>query len=42
MNNMEEQTKNNEQGILNICLNYGGQEEIIDASIKLEIGRAHV
>ena len=35
MDKIEEQTKDNKKGILNICLNYGGQEEIIDASIKL-------
>lgn len=35
MANIEEKTKDNEVGILNICLNYGSQEEIIDASIKL-------
>lgn len=35
INNIEEKTKDNKNGILNICLNYGGQEEIIDASIKL-------
>ena len=28
-------TKNNTKGILNICLNYGGQEEIVDACKKL-------
>ena len=33
--NIEEKTKNNTAGILNICLNYGGQEEIIDGAIKL-------
>lgn len=33
--NIEEKTKNNTKGILNICLNYGGQEEIIDGAIKL-------
>ncbi len=33
--NIEEKTKNNDKGILNICFNYGGQEEIIDASINL-------
>lgn len=33
--NIEEKTKNNQAGILNICLNYGGQEEIIDGAIKL-------
>lgn len=32
---IEEKTKNNKEGILNICLNYGGQEEIIDGAIKL-------
>ena len=35
INNIEEKTKNNTAGILNICLNYGGQEEIIDGAIKL-------
>lgn len=35
INNIEEKTKNNTKGILNICLNYGGQEEIIDGAIKL-------
>ena len=33
--NVEERTKENKNGILNICLNYGGQEEIIDGAIKL-------
>jgi len=33
--NIEEKTKDNKAGILNICLNYGGQEEIIDGAIKL-------
>lgn len=33
--NIEEKTKDNKNGILNICLNYGGQEEIIDGAIKL-------
>lgn len=28
-------TKNNTACILNICLNYGGQEEIVDASLKI-------
>ncbi len=32
---IENRTKDNTKGILNICLNYGGQEEIVDASIKL-------
>ncbi len=35
INTIEEKTKNNSAGILNICLNYGGQEEIIDGAIKL-------
>ena len=35
MDNIVEKTKNNTKGILNICLNYGGQEEIVDASKKL-------
>lgn len=33
--NIEEKTKNNTKGVLNICLNYGGQEEIIDGAVKL-------
>ena len=33
--NIQELTKDNTNGILNICLNYGGQEEIIDGAIKL-------
>ncbi len=35
INEMEEQTKNNTNGILNICINYGGHAEIIDAIKKL-------
>ena len=35
MEEIEEKTKENTRGILNICLNYGGQEEIIDGAIKL-------
>jgi len=35
MNNIVKNTKDNKAGILNICLNYGAQEEIVDASIKL-------
>ena len=35
MENIIEKTKNNEDCILNICLNYGGQEEILDASLKI-------
>jgi len=35
MNNIIERTKNNNECTLNICLNYGGQEEIVDASLKI-------
>lgn len=35
MNNIEKRTKNNTKGILNICLNYGSNEEIVDASIEI-------
>lgn len=35
INQIEEKTKDNKEGILNICFNYGGQEEIIDGAIKL-------
>ena len=35
INNIEEKTKNNTAGILNICLNYDGQEEIVDGAIRL-------
>lgn len=31
MDTLEEETKNNTTGVLNICLNYGGRAEIIDA-----------
>lgn len=34
MNIIENKTKNNTKGILNICLNYGGRLEIIDACNK--------
>ncbi len=30
-----EKTKDNDKCILNICLNYGAQEEIVDASLKI-------
>lgn len=33
--NVIEKTKNNQNGLLNICINYGGQEEIVDASLKI-------
>lgn len=35
MDNIVKRTKDNKNCILNICLNYGGQEEIVDASIKI-------
>lgn len=37
INVTEERTKNNTKGIFNICLNYGGQYEIIDAVNKIII-----
>ena len=35
INNITNKTKDHKNGILNICVNYGGQEEIVDASIKI-------
>ena len=35
MNELEELTKDCKTGTLNICLNYGGQSEIVDASKKI-------
>ena len=35
MDSIVEKTKNNTTCILNICLNYGGQEEIVDTSLKI-------
>ena len=35
MENIVTKAKENTNGILNICLNYGGQEEIIDATKKI-------
>jgi undecaprenyl diphosphate synthase len=35
MNDMEQKTKNNTKGIFNICINYDGQQEIIDATNRL-------
>ena len=35
MDKIEQDTKYNTNGTLNICLNYGGQEELIDASCKI-------
>lgn len=35
MDEVEEKTKDLKKGTLNICLNYGGQEEIVDATKKI-------
>lgn len=35
LNNMVEQTKDNTGGIINLCINYGGHFELIDASKKI-------
>lgn len=35
MDKIVDETKDNSKGILNVCLNYGGQEEIIDAVKKI-------
>ena len=35
MDNIVNKTKDNDACILNICLNYGGQEEIVDATLKI-------
>ena len=35
MNELASSTKNNTGGVLNICLNYGGQAEIVDATKKI-------
>lgn len=35
MNVMEEKTKNNTKGIFNICINYDGRQEILDATNNL-------
>ena len=35
MDKIVEETKDNTKGTLNICLNYGGQEEIVDATKKI-------
>lgn len=34
--NVTEITKNNTAGVLNVCLNYGGRAEIIDAIVKIK------
>ncbi len=35
MENITKKTKDNNKCLLNICLNYGGREEIVDASLKI-------
>lgn len=35
INDIENQTKDNQKGIFNICINYDGQQEIIDATLKI-------
>ena len=35
MDKMMEDTKDNKNGIFNICLNYGGQDEIVEATKKI-------
>jgi len=35
MSKISEETQNNDGGILNVCLNYGGRSEIIDATKKI-------
>lgn len=37
IDDIQEETKSSTGGVLNICLNYGGQEELIDASKKIAI-----
>lgn len=35
MDKMQNETKNNKNGVFNICLNYGGQDEIVEATKKI-------
>lgn len=35
MEYITEKTKNNTKGVFNICLNYGGQQEIVDATKRI-------
>lgn len=35
MDDMAEETKNNTNGIFNICINYGGKDEIVEAAKKI-------
>jgi undecaprenyl diphosphate synthase len=41
MNTIEKETKDNNKGILNFCLNYGSQYEIIDAVNKIIKDNVH-
>lgn len=34
---LQDKTRNNNKGIFNICLNYGGQSEIVDATKKISL-----
>ena len=36
IDNVVELTKNNTDGVLNVCLNYGGRREIVDAVNKIK------
>ncbi len=42
MDKAVEATKNNTNGILNVCLNYGGQLEIVDAVKKIMSGKVNI
>ncbi len=35
INDLERDTKNNTEGIFNVCINYGGRQEIIDTTKKI-------
>ena len=37
MDDMQNETKDNTNGIFNICLNYGGQDEIVEATKKISV-----
>ena len=37
MKKMTEETKDNKNGIFNICLNYGGQDEILEAAKQISL-----
>lgn len=44
IDSVTEQTKNNTKGIFNICLNYGGQQEIVDGTKKIvrDVQNGHI